>query len=251
MIQIILVMNKYRHPGPAVASICMKLLRGSTETINEVNTATPPKTPKIIHRFPFHVPHMQQHPPLIPPIKAPKPQVTYTPQSPSITIFIYHTTNMARLTILLALLATLLFATHASARKQQENSCQRELENVNLRHCERHIMQRVKRDEGKGQEGSEKEENVLYMKGIASHHNKNFFYRNRDYKRSCCNQLRELEESPACMCEALRQIMENQSEKLQSSKQMQRFAEQTWNLPQSCGLGSQRTECDISTQTQE
>ena len=233
------LLTKQKASWPSCCSICMKLSRGSTQTLNEANTATPHKTPKSTTPFPLHVPHMQmQHSPLTSPINTPNqqpqnPQLTYTTL---IIIITYHTPNMARLTILLALFAALLFVAHAS-RWPQESSCERELENVNLRPCENHIMQRIERDE-------EEEEDVLSMRGRT-----NYIRRpgRTDHKQSCCDQLSELEENSQCMCEALQQIMENQRERLQRRSQVQQLEKELRNLPKSCGFRSPRG-CDLRSQ---
>ena len=147
---------------------------------------------------------------------------------------------MARLTILLALLAALLFAAQASARQhqQQGSGCERELSRApNLRTCGYYVKLKIRQQEREYEEGDEEGEGrVLRM---AASHNKEIT--EETFKNWCCDQLRVLD--PNCICEALQQVYENQKEELQGKEQI--LEGQVWYLPATCGV-RHPYGCDIS-----
>ncbi|KAJ1389120.1 Bifunctional inhibitor/plant lipid transfer protein/seed storage helical domain [Sesbania bispinosa] len=134
---------------------------------------------------------------------------------------------MARLNILIALFsaALFLFVVHACASKEGEESCSKQLKNVNLKHCEKHIMKRIEKEE-------EGEEDVLTMRGT------NYIWRREsedEQKRKCCKQMSELN-NPECQCRALQKIMDRKSKKLET-KEMEDMERELMILPMRCGLG--------------
>nr|QGA89296.1 Ara h 2 allergen [Arachis kretschmeri] len=159
---------------------------------------------------------------------------------------------MAKLTILVAL-ALFLLAAHASARQQWElqgdRRCQSQLERANLRPCEQHLMQKIQRDEDSYERDPYSPSQDPYRQDPYSPSP----YDRRgagssQHQERCCNELNEFENNQRCMCEALQQIMENQSDRLQGRQQEQQFKRELRNLPQQCGLRApQRCDLDVES----
>nr|QGA89295.1 Ara h 2 allergen [Arachis palustris] len=170
---------------------------------------------------------------------------------------------MAKLTILVAL-ALFLLAAHASARQQWElqgdRRCQSQLERANLRPCEQHLMQKIQRDEDSSY-GRDPDREDPYSPSqdpdredpySPSPYGPSPYARRRagssQHQERCCNELNEFENNQRCMCEALQQIMENQSDRLQGRQQEQQFKRELRNLPQQCGLRApQRCDLDVES----
>ncbi|KAI4322816.1 hypothetical protein L6164_022475 [Bauhinia variegata] len=144
---------------------------------------------------------------------------------------------MARLTLLIALLGALLLITTTSGCKttvrideggssgRWKESCQRQLQRVNLRHCEQHIMQRISQQQG------EREQNVLRFRGgIYTEEEES-----RELSEKCCEQLEELK-GQECQCQALQQIMQRQSGQVRGRQQEQRLEQELRNLPNTCDM---------------
>nr|QGA89313.1 Ara h 6 allergen [Arachis triseminata]QGA89317.1 Ara h 6 allergen [Arachis paraguariensis] len=127
---------------------------------------------------------------------------------------------MAKSTILVALLALVLVA-HASARHEwgqrgDSSSCESQIDRVNLKPCEQHIMQRIMGDHGRYDSYD------IRRTGSS------------DQQQRCCDELNQMENNQRCMCEALQQIMENQCDRLQDRQMVQQFKRELMNLPQQC-----------------
>nr|QGA89291.1 Ara h 2 allergen [Arachis glandulifera] len=164
---------------------------------------------------------------------------------------------MSNLTILVAL-ALFLLAAHASARHQWElqgdRRCQSQLERANLRPCEQHLMQKIQRDEDSY--GRDPDRQDPYSPSQDPDRQDPYSpspYDRRgagssQHQERCCNELNEFENNQRCMCEALQQIMENQSDRLQGRQQEQQFKRELRNLPQQCGLRApQRCDLDVES----
>ncbi|XP_061358241.1 2S seed storage albumin protein-like [Gastrolobium bilobum] len=135
---------------------------------------------------------------------------------------------MARLTILVALLAAFVLVAHtcSASREGGKESCKKQIQRLNLKHCEKHIMERI----GHEEEEEEDEDVLLTLRGGIS------YLRRGDRKqKKCCEELNELESSK-CQCRALQKILDRQSEKLQM-KEVPQFERELMNLPMRCGLG--------------
>ncbi|KAF1859096.1 hypothetical protein Lal_00000922 [Lupinus albus] len=144
---------------------------------------------------------------------------------------------MAKLTILIALAAALVLVVHTSASRSSQQSCKSQLQQVNLNHCENHIIQRI-------QQQQEEEQGRARLRGI-----KHVIRRNRSSQESeeldqCCEQLNELN-SQRCQCRALQQIYENQSEQCQGRQEEQLLEQELENLPRTCGFGPLR-RCNVN-----
>nr|QGA89305.1 Ara h 2 allergen [Arachis triseminata] len=152
---------------------------------------------------------------------------------------------MAKLTILVAL-ALLLLAAHASARQQWElqgdRRCQSQLERANLRPCEQHLMQKIQRDQSPYSQDPYRQEPYEYE----SHDRRRAG--SSQHQERCCNELNEFENNQRCMCQALQQIMENQSDRLQGRQQEQQFKRELRNLPQQCGFRAPQ-RCDLEIES--
>ncbi|AES66899.1 putative bifunctional inhibitor/plant lipid transfer protein/seed storage helical [Medicago truncatula] len=136
---------------------------------------------------------------------------------------------MARHNIILiaTLLAFVLFIAQTTATRKSDRPderCRRKLQSLNLRHCEEHIMQRIQKED----------EDVLRMRGI-NHH--------EDLKEKCCDQLNEVN-NKECRCNALQEIMENLSDRLEK-REMYEMEREIRNLPKRCNI-PQSSECDLS-----
>ncbi|OIV93891.1 hypothetical protein TanjilG_05594 [Lupinus angustifolius] len=145
---------------------------------------------------------------------------------------------MAKLTILIALVAALVLVVHTSAFRSSEQSCKRQLQQVNLRHCENHIDQRIQ------QQQEEEEDRARKLRGI-----KHVILRHKSSQESeeldqCCEQLNELN-SQRCQCRALQQIYESQSEQCEGRQQEQQLEGELEKLPRICGFGPLR-RCNIN-----
>nr|QGA89326.1 Ara h 6 allergen [Arachis macedoi] len=140
---------------------------------------------------------------------------------------------MAKSTILVALLALVLVA-HASARRNwghqgDSSSCDRQVDRVNLKPCEQHIMQRIM--------GDQDQYDSYYIRRSGS----------SDDQQRCCDELNQMENTQRCMCEALQQIMENQCDRLQDRQMVQQFKRELMNLPQQCYFRTpQHCDLDVS-----
>ncbi|QHN95793.1 Conglutin [Arachis hypogaea] len=155
---------------------------------------------------------------------------------------------MAKLTILVAL-ALFLLAAHASARQQWElqgdRRCQSQLERANLRPCEQHLMQKIQRDEDSYGRDPYSPSQDPYSpspydrRGAGS----------SQHQERCCNELNEFENNQRCMCQALQQILQNQSFRFQQDRsQLHQMERELRNLPQNCGFRSP-SRCDLSSRT--
>ncbi|CAL0332875.1 unnamed protein product [Lupinus luteus] len=145
---------------------------------------------------------------------------------------------MAKLTILIALVVALVLVVHTSAFRSSEQSCKRQLQQVNLRHCENHIAQKIQ------QQQEEEEGHVRTLRGI-----KHFILRDQSSQESedldqCCEQLNELN-SQRCQCRALQQIYESQSEQCEGRQQEQQLEGELEKLPKTCGFGPLR-RCNVN-----
>jgi len=136
---------------------------------------------------------------------------------------------MARHNIILiaTLLAFVLFIAQTTATRKEEmpESCSKKLQSLNLKHCEKHLMQRIHNED----------EDVLRMRGI-NHHEE-------DLKEKCCDQLSEIN-NRECRCNALQEIMDNLSDRLQI-REMDEMEREVRNLPKRCSI-PQTSECDLS-----
>jgi hypothetical protein len=143
---------------------------------------------------------------------------------------------MARLNIILiaSLLALVLFIAHTNASREQEmqESCRKQLKHLDLKHCEKHIMKRLQKDEDE-----DEDEGILKMRGIN-------YIRNReeDLKEMCCAQLSEVNVLD-CRCQALQEIMENLSGKVHK-REMRDMEEEVEKLPRRCSIPSP-PQCDL------
>ncbi|CAL0332872.1 unnamed protein product [Lupinus luteus] len=145
---------------------------------------------------------------------------------------------MAKLTILIALVVALVLVVHTSAFRSSEQSCKRQLQQVNLRHCENHIAQKIQ------QQQEEEEGRARTLRGI-----KHFILRDQSSQESeeldqCCEQLNELNRQ-RCQCRALQQIYESQSEQCEGRQQEQQLEEELEKLPRTCGFGPLR-RCNVN-----
>ncbi|CAL0332871.1 unnamed protein product [Lupinus luteus] len=145
---------------------------------------------------------------------------------------------MAKLTILIALVAALVLVVHTSALRSSEQSCKRQLQQVNLRHCENHIAQKIQ------QQQEEEEGSARTLRGI-----KHFILRDQSSQESeeldqCCEQLNELN-NQRCQCRALQQIYESQSEQCEGRQQEQQLEGELEKLPRTCGFGPLR-RCNVN-----
>ncbi|KAF1859128.1 hypothetical protein Lal_00000957 [Lupinus albus] len=145
---------------------------------------------------------------------------------------------MAKLTILIALVAALVLVIHTSASRSSQQSCKSQLQQVNLNHCENHIIQRIQQQE------EEEQDRARTLRG-----KKHFIIRHRSSQESeeldqCCEQLNELN-SQRCQCRALQQIYENQSEQCQGRQEEQLLEQELENLPRTCGFGPLR-RCNVN-----
>ncbi|CAL0332874.1 unnamed protein product [Lupinus luteus] len=145
---------------------------------------------------------------------------------------------MAKLTILIALVVALVLVVHTSAFRSSEQSCKRQLQQVNLRHCENHIAQKIQ------QQQDEEEGRARTLRGI-----KHFILRDQSSQESeeldqCCEQLYELN-SQRCQCCALKQIYESQSEQCEGRQQEQQLEEELEKLPRTCGFRPLR-KCNVN-----
>lgn len=164
---------------------------------------------------------------------------------------------MARLSILVSLLTALLFVA-ATAYKTTittveideevstrnywryegpQGRCTQKLQSLDLRPCEQHVMERIR--------GQEEEEDVIRLRGVRvlKPRREPEGGDEQDLEQYCCKQLRELNDQK-CQCQALQQIMERQSEKLEE-REMQEMERELKRLPQKCGMGQLRG-CDLS-----
>nr|QGA89299.1 Ara h 2 allergen [Arachis tuberosa] len=174
---------------------------------------------------------------------------------------------MAKLTILVAL-ALFLLAAHASARQQWElqgdRRCQSQLERANLRPCEQHLMQKIQRDEDSYEQDPYRQDPYGPSPYGPSPYGPSPYgpspygpspygpsprrAGSSQHQQRCCNELNEFENDQRCMCEALQQIMENQSDRLQGRQQEQQFKRELRNLPQQCDLRApQRCDLDVES----
>ncbi|OIW20800.1 hypothetical protein TanjilG_23180 [Lupinus angustifolius] len=149
---------------------------------------------------------------------------------------------MAKLTILIALVAALVLVVHTSAFQSSKQSCKRQLQQVNLRHCENHIAQRIQ------QQQEEEEDHALKLRGIKHvilrHRSSQEYSEESEELDQCCEQLNELN-SQRCQCRALQQIYESQSEQCEGSQQEQQLEQELEKLPRTCGFGPLR-RCDVN-----
>ncbi|KAK7324656.1 hypothetical protein VNO77_28388 [Canavalia gladiata] len=198
----------------------MKVSRVSKQTPIEANSATEPKQHS--HHPPTsfpRIPHMQHAKLSI------NPCTSFPIKTKS------RSTKMPKLTIpIIPLVAVLLLVAHtccASKWQEHDSSCSKQLERVNLRHCERHIREKMERDDD--------ERNYIRKQ------------REGEHEEKCCDELSELN-SARCQCRAMQKIMEmeGQSQKLQGLEKLQ-MEKELMNLPMSCGLGeSPLFGCDLS-----
>ncbi|MED6175747.1 hypothetical protein PIB30_081262 [Stylosanthes scabra] len=151
---------------------------------------------------------------------------------------------MAKLAVLLfALLVSLLFAEVSSMKNgdSEEDKCETQVEAANLAPCEEHIRQRVEPNYG-----GKHPQIIIQRWG-------DFFpwgkrHREDEQQRiMCCNELRQFELNPKCLCEALEQIMDNENDRSQQSqdrRRKQKFEREIRNLPKTCRITSTRY-CDL------
>ncbi|CAL0322712.1 unnamed protein product [Lupinus luteus] len=144
---------------------------------------------------------------------------------------------MARLTILIALVAALVLVVHTSAFRD-EQSCKKQLQQVNLRHCERHVMKMIQ------QEQEEEEDHFRRIKNVVGHSRNGEGSQESEELDQCCEQLNELN-SKRCQCRALQQMFENQCEKLEGKKQEKQMEQELMKLPRTCGFEPLR-RCDVN-----
>ncbi|CAL0329818.1 unnamed protein product [Lupinus luteus] len=144
---------------------------------------------------------------------------------------------MARLSILIALFAALVLVVQTSAFRS-EQSCQRQLQQLNLRHCERHIIQRIQQQQ---QEEEDRSRTLRGMKHVSRLSNSSSESEELD---QCCEQLNKLN-NQKCQCRALQQIFENQSEQLEGRQQEQQLEQELEKLPRTCGFGPLR-RCNVN-----
>lgn len=136
---------------------------------------------------------------------------------------------MARPTLLIAFLAVLvLFVAHTSATRRQEeqDSCRKQIQKLNLKHCEKHIMKRLQRED------EDEDEDVLTMRGIN-------YIRNRESeegssKKKCCAQLSQVNVLD-CRCQAMQEIMDRVRDRCEK-REMDDAEKELWNLPLRCGI---------------
>ncbi|KAK7272443.1 hypothetical protein RJT34_29045 [Clitoria ternatea] len=170
-------------------------------------------------------------------------------------------TKMAKFSILFSLLVALLFVALAHASKSQQGSCDKQLERVNLDPCEQLIMDQIpsQQDEDEEDENSRIKRRVNYLRNVIRQGSKQDQDEDEEedqdqdqdeqqmkqHLRKCCRQLKKLH-NPQCQCEALQNILENRSEKLQSKKQLELVEKELTVLPLICGLPPQLVaECDL------
>ncbi|KAK7290822.1 hypothetical protein RIF29_05540 [Crotalaria pallida] len=172
---------------------------------------------------------------------------------------------MAKLTFLIALLAVLVLAVHASTTlRSRESSCKKQIERANLKHCERHVMQRIQEQEEEEEEGEGEEDRIRKLRGIIKHHHhvvKSLRHRNSQQQQQqeeeeaqeqfekCCEELNDIN-SQRCKCRALQQIFENQSQQLEGREQEEQLEREVEKLPRSCGLRPIRG-CEVNPDEEE
>nr|1W2Q_A Chain A, CONGLUTIN [Arachis hypogaea] len=114
-------------------------------------------------------------------------------------------------------------------RQGDSSSCERQVDRVNLKPCEQHIMQRIM--------GEQEQYDSYDIRST----------RSSDQQQRCCDELNEMENTQGCMCEALQQIMENQCDRLQDRQMVQQFKRELMSLPQQCNFRApQRCDLDVS-----
>ncbi|XP_057458137.1 conglutin delta 2-like [Lotus japonicus] len=136
---------------------------------------------------------------------------------------------MAGLKVFLLAALLLVVVAHtatATASWKEEESCKK----VNLKPCEKHIMQRIEQDE---------DQDHLKMRGIhykiRRSEGEDEEEERADQWKQCCNSLRDLD-SQECKCRALNKIMNRQSEELEGKEQIKDFKKELLFLPISCGM---------------
>ncbi|MED6197008.1 hypothetical protein PIB30_052706 [Stylosanthes scabra] len=153
---------------------------------------------------------------------------------------------MAKLSILVALLAALLVAEVASAtrfdpsewdprRRGDDERCEREVDRANLRPCEEHIRQRVE---------DEQDDEYPYNPRRSDRRQRGGY--DDEQQERCCNELNRFEDNDRCMCQALQEILQNQNYRFQQDRsQRQQLEREVRNLPQKCGFSSP-SRCNLN-----
>ncbi|KAL1346049.1 hypothetical protein HN51_019720 [Arachis hypogaea] len=162
---------------------------------------------------------------------------------------------MVKLSILVALLGALLVVASATrwdpdrgsrgsrwdAPSRGDDQCQRQLQRANLRPCEEHIRQRVEQEQEQ-----EQDEYPYIQRGSRGQRPGES---DEDQEQRCCNELNRFQNNQRCMCQALQQILQNQSFRFQQDRsQLHQMERELRNLPQNCGFRSP-SRCDLSSRT--
>ncbi|MED6191615.1 hypothetical protein PIB30_001894 [Stylosanthes scabra] len=153
---------------------------------------------------------------------------------------------MAKLRILVALLAVLLVAEVASAtrwdpsewdprgpsewdprRRGDDERCERQVDRADLSPCEEHIRQRVE------------DEQDQYPYNLPDRRRRHRGGYDDEQQERCCNELNRFENNERCMCQALQEIFQNQNYRFQQDRsQRHQLEREVRNLPQNCGFSS-------------
>ncbi|OIW15455.1 hypothetical protein TanjilG_28654 [Lupinus angustifolius] len=150
---------------------------------------------------------------------------------------------MANLTILIALLAALVLVVHTNAYHSSEQSCEKQPQQLRLRHCERYIIQRVYQQP---EDEEEDEDHVQIHRGInhvIRHTRSGEESEESQELEQCCDQLNGL--NKRCQCRALQQIYENQSQESEGREEEELLEQELEKLPSTRGFGPLRA-CDIN-----
>ncbi|KAJ7981608.1 Puroindoline b [Quillaja saponaria] len=153
---------------------------------------------------------------------------------------------MARLAVLAALFAAVLFVSNTFAHRtfvttveidedtnpgrQSQQRCRQEIQRQQqqLQQCDRQLMHRI-------QQGQD----VLAFKGTES------YYDNQGHEfQQCCQALKQVDDQ--CQCDAMQHIMQRQQGRLQGQQRRQ-LEREIENLPDRCNLGSQAQQCQVSS----
>nr|AAD56719.1 allergen [Arachis hypogaea] len=124
---------------------------------------------------------------------------------------------MVKLSILVALLGALLVVASATrwdpdrgsrgsrwdAPSRGDDQCQRQLQRANLRPCEEHMRRRVE------QEQEQEQDEYPYSRRGSRGRQPGESDENQEQR--CCNELNRFQNNQRCMCQALQQILQNQS----------------------------------------
>ncbi|KAK7401906.1 hypothetical protein VNO78_13761 [Psophocarpus tetragonolobus] len=150
---------------------------------------------------------------------------------------------MMKLTIVIVTLV-LVAHTCCAFQWQHQERCREQLQKVNLKPCEKHVMEKIQG----GEERDDDEDVLTTVRGRVKYIRKQKHEDEEEegHVEKCCREITQLN-SPKCQCKALKKIMERQSEKLEDMDQKLQMVKELMNLATTCRLAPMISmSCDLS-----